>query len=152
MSLHVGGGYGGYGGDPDEPILSEINVTPLVDVMLVLLVIFMVTAPMLHQGIEVALPKANAKNLPMRTEDPLVVSINRDGVIYLGTTPIHRSQLVERLQPVLEARQDKSIFLKGDRDVPYGIVVEVMDTLRQGGIENIGMITQQDTRTARRSR
>src|SRR4051812_4278975 len=98
MALHVGGG-----SDPDEPILSEINVTPLVDVMLVLLVIFMVTAPMLHQGIEVALPKANAKNLPMHNEDLLVVSINRDGVIYIGTTPIHRTQLVERPRPVVEA-------------------------------------------------
>src|SRR3954452_16784909 len=147
MALHVGGG-----SDPDEPILSEINVTPLVDVMLVLLVIFMVTAPMLHQGIEVALPKANAKNLPMRAEDPLIVSINRDGIVYLGTTPIHRTQLVERLQPVLEARHDKSVFLKGDRDVPYGIVIEVLDTLRQGGIENIGMITQQETRAPHRAR
>ena len=142
MALHVGGG-----SDPDEPILSEINVTPLVDVMLVLLVIFMVTAPMLNKGIEVALPKAaQAKNLPMRTEDPLIVSINRDGIIYLGTQPIHRTQLVERLQPVLEARADKSVFLKGDRDVPYGIVVEVLDTLRQGGIENVGMVTQPEVR------
>ena len=147
MALHVGGG-----SDPDEPILSEINVTPLVDVMLVLLVIFMVTAPMLHQGIEVALPKANAKNLSLRVEDPLIVSINKDGLVYLGTTPIHRSQLVERLQPVLEARQDKSVFLKGDRDVPYGIVIEVLDTLRQGGIQDIGMITQPDNRSRSRGR
>src|SRR5919106_7072569 len=102
MALHVGSG-----SDPDETVLSEINVTPLVDVMLVLLVIFMITAPMLHQGIEVALPKADAKNLPLRVEDPLIVSINRDGIVYLGNTPIHRSQLVERLQPVIEARQDK---------------------------------------------
>src|SRR6188508_980536 len=147
MALHVGGG-----SDPDEPILSEINVTPLVDVMLVLLVIFMVTAPMLHQGIEVALPKANAKNLPMRAEDPLIVSINRDGIVYLGSTPIHRTQLVERLQPVLEARRDKSVFLKGDRDVPYGIVIEVLDALRAGGIQDIGMITQNDAAARKRRR
>ena len=139
MALHVGSG-----GDPDEPILSEINVTPLVDVMLVLLVIFMITAPMMHRGIEVALPRADADNLPTRVEDPLVVSINRDGVVYLGNTPIHRTQLVERLTPVLEARQDKSVFLKGDRDVPYGSVIEVLDTLRRGGIEHIGMITEGD--------
>jgi len=147
MALHVGGG-----SDPDEPILSEINVTPLVDVMLVLLVIFMITAPMLHQGIEVALPKANAKNLPMRVEDPLVVSINRDGIVYLGTTPIHPSQLVERLTPVLEARRDKSVFLKGDRDVPYGAVITVLDALRAGGIQDIGMITQNDAASRRRRR
>jgi biopolymer transport protein TolR len=147
MALHVGGG-----SDPDEPILSEINVTPLVDVMLVLLVIFMITAPMLHQGIEVALPKANAKNLPLRVEDPLIVSINRDGVVYLGSSPIHLSQLAERLTPVLESRRDKSVFLKGDRDVAYGVVVEVLDALRAGGIQDIGMITQSDTASRRRRR
>ena len=145
MALHVGGG-----SDPDEPILSEINVTPLVDVMLVLLVIFMITAPMLHQGIEVALPKANAKNLPLRVEDPLIVSINRDGIVYLGTTPIHPSQLAERLTPVLEARHDKSVFLKGDRDVPYGSVIEVLDALRAGGIQDIGMITENAVARKRR--
>jgi biopolymer transport protein TolR len=139
MALHVGGG-----SDPDEPILSEINVTPLVDVMLVLLVIFMITAPMLHQGIEVALPNAEAENLPLRVEDPLVLSITRDGIVYLRETPIHPSQLVERLLPVLEARQDRSVFLKGDRDVPYGNVIEVLDLLRRGGITQIGMITERE--------
>jgi biopolymer transport protein TolR len=147
MALHVGGG-----SDPDETVLSEINVTPLVDVMLVLLVIFMITAPMLHQGIEVALPKANAKNLQARAEDPLIVSINRDGIVYLGETPIHPTQLAERLTPVLQARQDKSVFLKGDRDVPYGSVIEVLDALRAGGIQNIGMITQNDAASRRRRR
>src|SRR5262245_36891631 len=147
MALHVGSG-----GDPDESVLSDINVTPLVDVMLVLLVIFMITAPMLHQGIEVALPKANARNLPLRVEDPLVVSINRDGIVYLGETPIHPTQLAERLTPVLEARQDKSVFLKGDRDVPYGAVIEVLDALHAGGIQNIGMITKGDATSRRRRR
>ena len=145
MAFHVGGG-----SDPDEPVIADINVTPLVDVMLVLLVIFMITAPMMHRGIEVALPRADAKNLPMRVEDPLVVSINRDGVVYLGNTPIHRTQLVERLTPVLEARQDKSVFLKGDRDVPYGSVIEVLDTMRRGGIEHIGMITEGDPQPRQR--
>src|ERR1044072_7724540 len=145
MALHVGGG-----SDPDEPILSEINVTPLVDVMLVLLVIFMITAPMLHQGIEVALPKAKPRNLPLRVEDPLIVSINRDGIVYLGETAIHPSQLAERLTPVLEARRDKSVFLKGDRDVPYGAVIEVLDALHAGGIQDIGMITQNDAAARRR--
>ena len=136
--------------DPDEPVIADINVTPLVDVMLVLLVIFMITAPMMHRGIEVALPKANAENLPMRVEDPLVVSINRDSVVYVGNTPIHPSQLVERLTPLIQARRDKSVFLKGDRDVPYGTVIEVLDTLRRGGIENIGMITEGEPQPRRR--
>jgi biopolymer transport protein TolR len=147
MSLHVG-----TGSDPEENVLSEINVTPLVDVMLVLLVIFMITAPMMHRGIEVALPRAEAENLPMRVEDPLVLSINRDGIIYLGSTPIHRSQLVERLTPVLAERRDESVFLKGDRDVAYGVVIDVLDTLRKGGIRNIGMITQGEPERRRRRR
>ena len=137
MALHVGGG-----SDPDEPILSEINVTPLVDVMLVLLVIFMITAPMLHQGIEVALPKAGAENLPQRIQDPLIVSINRDGLVFVKDTPVHPSQLAERLTPLIKARGDDSVYLKGDRDVPYGKVVEVLDALHKGGILKVGMVTE----------
>jgi biopolymer transport protein TolR len=128
-------------GDADEPI-AEINVTPLVDVMLVLLIIFMIAAPMLHQGIEVALPRADARNLPLRVEDPLVISINRDGLVYVRETPVHPTQLVERLLPMLQARGDESVFLKGDRDVPYGRVIEVLDLLHQGGIERVGMVTE----------
>jgi biopolymer transport protein TolR len=128
-------------GDPDEP-MADINVTPLVDVMLVLLIIFMIAAPMLHQGIEVALPRADAKNLPLRVEDPLVVSIDRDGLVYLRELPVHPSQLVERLLPMLEARGDTSVFLKGDRDVPYGRVIEVLDILHRGGIVHVGMVTE----------
>jgi biopolymer transport protein TolR len=79
-----------------------------------------------------------------------VISINRNGIVFLGSTPIHPSQLVERLTPVLEARRDKSVFLKGDRDVPYGTVIEVLDTLRKGGIEDIGMITQPQAGSRRR--
>ncbi len=128
-------------GDADEP-MADINVTPLVDVMLVLLIIFMIAAPMLHQGIEVALPRADAKNLPLRVEDPLVVSIDRDGLVYLREMPVHPSQLVERLLPMLAARGDDSVFLKGDRDVPYGRVIEVLDILHRGGIVHVGMVTE----------
>ena len=126
----------------DEEVLADINVTPLVDVMLVLLIIFMITAPMLHQGIEVALPRADAENLPLRVEDPLVISVNRDGVIYLQDEPVHPTQLVERLTPILGARGDDSVFLKGDRDLPYGQIVAILDTLHQGGIERVGMVTE----------
>ena len=139
MALHVGGG-----SDPDESVLSEINVTPLVDVMLVLLVIFMITAPMLHQGLEVALPRAEAENLPTNIEDPVILSVNREGLVYLKDTPIHDTQLVDRLLPVLESRTDHAVFLKGDKDVPYGRIVQILDLLRQGGIEQIGMITENE--------
>jgi biopolymer transport protein TolR len=132
----------GFGGDQEESVLADINVTPLVDVMLVLLIIFMITAPMLHQGIEVALPRAEAEPMQLDIDDPLVLSINRDGVIYIQDEPVHSSQIVERLTPLLAARGDESVFLKGDREVPYGEVVTVLDILHRGGIHRVGMVTE----------
>lgn len=126
----------------DEEILSDINITPLVDVMLVLLIIFMITAPMLHQGIEVALPKSEAPAIPARAADPIVLSINRDGLIYLKEQPVHPTKLIEVLTPVLRGRSEETVFLKGDRDVPYGRVIEVLDTLHKGGIVKVGMVTE----------
>lgn len=129
-------------GDRDEDVLADINVTPLVDVMLVLLIIFMITAPMLHQGIEVALPRADAEPLPMRVDDPLVLSVNRDGLVYVQEEPIHPTQLMERLKPLVAARGDDTVFLKGDRELPYGSIMEVLDILHQGGIQHVGMVTE----------
>lgn len=134
----------------EESVLSEINITPLVDVMLVLLIIFMITAPMLHQGIEVALPKSEAQVLPTRIEDPLVLSINRDGLVYVRDKPVHPTKLVEVLTPMLRGRADQIVFLKGDRDVAYGRVVEVLDTLRRGGIVQVGMVTERSDAGAAR--
>jgi biopolymer transport protein TolR len=130
------------GGDEEDGILAEINITPLVDVMLVLLIIFMITAPMLHQGIEVALPKSDSPNLPLRKEDPVILSVNREGMIYLKERPVHPTKLVEVLTPMLRGRDDETVFLKGDRDVPYGRIVEVLDTLHKGGISKVGMVTE----------
>ena len=127
----------------DEQSMADINVTPLVDVMLVLLIIFMITAPMLHQGIEVALPQAEAAAMPQRVQDPLVVSINRDGLVFLQDQPIHQTLLVERLGVLLEARDEDTVYLKGDREVAYGRIMEVLDLLNQGGIVNVGMVTEQ---------
>jgi biopolymer transport protein TolR len=136
----------GFGAEQDESVLADINVTPLVDVMLVLLIIFMITAPMLHQGIEVALPKAEADAMQLKIDDPIVLSINRDGIVYIQEEPVHPTQLIERLLPLVEARQGETVFLKGDRDVPYGSVVEVLDILHRGGIEQIGMVTERPRR------
>ena len=133
----------GNGDGDDDPVMADINVTPLVDVMLVLLIIFMIAAPMLHQGIEVALPRAQAENLQMRTEDPLVLSIDRDGKIFLRSTPVEIEDLVDQIKAQTEARGDDSVFLKGDRDVPYGRIVEVLDVLHRGGIVHVGMVTDQ---------
>jgi biopolymer transport protein TolR len=136
----------GFGADQDESVLADINVTPLVDVMLVLLIIFMITAPMLHQGIEVALPRAEAEAMELQVDDPLVLSINRDGIVYIQEEPVHPSLLVERLLPLIEARSDETVFLKGDRELDYGRVIEVLDLLHRGGINQIGMVTEQPER------
>jgi len=132
-------------GDEDQ-VLGDINVTPLVDVMLVLLIIFMVAAPMLHQGIEVALPRSAAKALPVKVDDPLVVSINKDGLVYLQETPVAAADLVERLKSTIARRRDDTVFLKGDRDVAYGKIVDVLDTLQRGGIQHVGMVTERPPR------
>jgi biopolymer transport protein TolR len=139
-------GNGGGDGD-DDPVMADINVTPLVDVMLVLLIIFMIAAPMLHQGIEVALPRADASPLQMRMEDPLVLSIDRDGKIFLRETPVEIEDLVDQIKAQTESRGDDAVFLKGDREVPYGRIVEVLDVLHRGGIVHVGMVTDQPRKT-----
>jgi biopolymer transport protein TolR len=127
-------------GDPFDH-LADINVTPLVDVMLVLLIIFMVTAPMLHQGISVALPKTATTNLRSTLEDPIVLSISRDGLYYINETPVARGLLRDRLRAILRGRKEKSVLLKADRGLSYGTVIETLDLLNRMGIESLGMIT-----------
>jgi biopolymer transport protein TolR len=128
-------------GDPYDH-LADINVTPLVDVMLVLLIIFMVTAPMLHQGVSVALPKTATTNLPSGIEDPLILSITRDGRYYINETAVARGLLRDRLNSFLRGRKDRTVFLKADRALSYGTVVETLDILNRMGIESLGMITE----------
>ena len=127
-------------GDPFDH-LADINVTPLVDVMLVLLIIFMVTAPMLHQGVAVALPKTATTNLPATMEDPVVLSITKDGLYYINETPVARGLLRERLERFLQGRRDRFILLKADRALSYGTVIETFDLLNRMGIESIGAVT-----------
>ncbi|HEY8020556.1 MAG TPA: protein TolR [Thermoanaerobaculia bacterium] len=134
----------------DDQVLADINVTPLVDVMLVLLIIFMIAAPMLHQGIEVALPRSQAKALPVKVEDPLVVSINKDGLVYIQETPVAAADLVERLRSTIARRHDDSVFLKGDREVAYGKIIDVLDVLQRGGIQHVGMVTERPPRSRSR--
>jgi biopolymer transport protein TolR len=127
-------------GDPYDN-LADINVTPLVDVMLVLLIIFMVTAPMLHQGVSVSLPKTETTNLPSSVEDPIILSITSDGRYYINETPVARGLLRDRLNAFLRTRRDRTVFLKADRALSVGTVVETMDVLNRMGIENLGFIT-----------
>jgi biopolymer transport protein TolR len=138
--------------DPEDPVVAEINVTPLVDVMLVLLIIFMIAAPMLHQGIEVDLPAAEAAALPPRQQDPLVVSLRKDGMVFLMDQPVHPTQLVDRLLPVVRARSGEMVFVKGDEEVPFGRVVALLDLLRQGGIADVGIVTEPPPDGGRRRR
>jgi biopolymer transport protein TolR len=121
--------------------LADINVTPLVDVMLVLLIIFMVTAPMLHQGISVALPKTATTNIQAQLEDPIVLSISRDGLFYINETPVARGLLRDRLRAILRGRKEKAVLLKADRGLSYGTVIETLDLLNRMGIESLGLVT-----------
>jgi biopolymer transport protein TolR len=127
-------------GDPFDH-LADINVTPLVDVVLVLLIIFMVTAPMLHQGVAVALPKTATTNLPATMEDPVMLSITKDGLYYINETPVARGLLRERLERFLRGKKDRFVLLKADRSLSYGTVVETLDLLNRMGIEGLGMVT-----------
>ena len=136
-------------GDPYDH-LADINVTPLVDVMLVLLIIFMVTAPMLHQGVGVALPRTETTNLPSTIEDPVILSITREGLYYINETPVVRGLLKDRLQALLRQRKDRTVFLKADRALSYGTVVETLDLLSRMGIENLGMVTDTSASARRR--
>ncbi|MEO8347653.1 MAG: ExbD/TolR family protein [Acidobacteriota bacterium] len=135
-------------GDPFDH-LADINVTPLVDVMLVLLIIFMVTSPMLHQGVSVALPKTATTNLPTSMEDPVLLSITKDGLYYINETPVARGLLRDRLERFLRGKKDRFVLLKADRGLSYGTVVETLDLLNRMGIEGLGMVT--DTSGATRS-
>jgi len=120
--------------------LSEINVTPFVDVMLVLLIIFMVTAPLLQQGIDVTLPQARGKEMP--PAERVIITVKKDGNIYLDKTTV----TLETLKSNLSKISDKEVFLKADKDVPYGIVVTIMGELREIGIEKLGMVTEPKAR------
>lgn len=122
----------------ERNVLSEINVTPFVDVMLVLLVIFMVTAPLLQQGIDVNLPKAKGKDLP--PEERVTLIIKRGGVIYMNDNPVSLGEMRKKLEAI--SKLNPNVFLKADKDVQYGFVVEVMGEIKEAGIEKLGMVTE----------
>lgn len=121
--------------------MSEINVTPFVDVMLVLLIIFMVAAPLLTVGVPVELPKSAASALPGDEEEPLTVTVTADGRIQIQTTETPRDELVTRLAAILAERTSDRVFLRADGRVPYAEVMEVMGALNAGGVSNIGLVT-----------
>ena len=122
-------------------MMAEINITPMVDVMLVLLIIFMVAAPLMTVGVPVELPKTAATPLPAVEEEPLTVSITADGTITLMKTEIGRDELVAKLRAIAAERTDDKVFLRADGQVPYEAVAQVMGALNAGGFSNIGLVT-----------
>jgi biopolymer transport protein TolR len=137
-------------GEGDEMTdMAEINVTPLVDVMLVLLIIFMITAPMLTQGLDVALPEAEGKSFELATNNPAKVTVTSAGAVYVDGTPVGSENLELSLGPMLRSRRVKRALLEADEGVPYGRVVAVLDVMNRAGVEQLGMITRPGEKNAR---
>ena len=139
---------------PSQPIrrarkkrMSEINVVPYIDVMLVLLVIFMITAPLLTQGINVELPQTNSTPIEQKEEEPIIVSVDKDGRYYLNLgdssdRPLETGKLMIRIKAVLKHRQDNTVYVKGDKNANYGKIVVLMARLKQAGVEHVGLVTR----------
>ncbi len=135
MSMDVGGAKGG--------VKSDINVTPLVDVMLVLLIIVILIAPMLQNRVQVALPEARNTNDKPDTADQTVVHVDSNSLLFVNGTPqATQEDVVTRLQTIMESAKDHTVYLKGDKDAPYGAIMSMMDALHKAGIETVGLITE----------
>ena len=134
MAMDVGGAKGG--------VISDINVTPLVDVMLVLLIIMMLIAPLLQQGVAVTMPEAANTGEKPDTQDQTVVAIDKNSQFYVNALAVPQDQLVSRVQTALEDKKEKIVYLKGDKDAKYSAIMDAMDAFRKAQIENIALITE----------
>ena len=134
MAMDLGGGKGG--------IKSDINVTPLVDVMLVLLIIMMLVAPLLQQGVAVKLPTAANTTDKPETQDQTVVAIGKNKEMYVNAKPVTEGELATRINEILENKKEKIVLIKADEEVEYSAVMGAMDSLRQAGVEDIGLVTE----------
>jgi len=131
-------------GSNSDQLMSDINVTPFVDVMLVLLIIFMVTAPMMVQGVDVDLPKATSKALK-GGEDRLIISVDEESKVYINEQVVSVEFLTKKLSAILENFDKKNVYLRADKKVSYGIVVNVISKIKKAGVDSLGMITLPDT-------
>src|SRR5438132_8594484 len=132
MAMDLGGAKGG--------VKSDINVTPLCDVMLVLLIIMMIVAPLLQQGVAVTLPKAGNTVDKPETQGQTVIAIGKDKTLYVNAKPVRENELTQRVNEILENQKEKIIFIRADIEVEYGAVMAAMDQLRQAGIEDVGLV------------
>jgi biopolymer transport protein TolR len=128
-------------GGKNGHFMSDINVTPLVDVMLVLLIIFMVTAPMMMQGVDVSLPEATAEPLESEKEH-LIITIDKENQVFISDFQVSVDGLGEKLRKILEGRSDREVYLKADKTISYGTVVRVMAEIKGAGVEKLGMVTE----------
>jgi biopolymer transport protein TolR len=147
MAIASGGAHSGSFGKRRHrrnPVMSEINVTPMVDVMLVLLIIFMVSAPLLTVGVPIDLPQTQASSLDQADKEPLSVSVNNDGKVFLRDTEIELEELVPKLQAIAQARggNDERIYVRGDKTVNYGTVMKVMGRLSAAGFRRVALVTE----------
>jgi biopolymer transport protein TolR len=124
-----------------KKMMSDINVTPFVDVMLVLLIIFMVTAPMMMQGVEINLPQTTTTRIKTQ-EDPLILTVNKSQEIFIETHRIGLDDLEAKTRVIFENRRDKDLLLRADKDVPYGFVMEVVAKVKKAGVDKLGMVTE----------
>jgi biopolymer transport protein TolR len=124
-----------------DRLMSDINVTPFVDVMLVLLIVFMVAAPMMIEGVDVSLPQATSQ--PLATEqEQLIVSLNQNGDIFLNDYQVQLTELKEKLDLIIKGQSDREVYLRADKEIPYGVVVRVMSEIKDAGVEKLGMVTE----------
>jgi biopolymer transport protein TolR len=138
MSMDVGGAKGG--------IKSDINVTPLVDVMLVLLIIMMIVAPLLQQGVNVRLPVATNSVEKPDTQENTVIGIDANGAFFVNAVPVHDADLRRRVEEILETKTERIVLIKADEDASYGKIMDAMDELRAAGVEDMGLITERRAR------
>ena len=128
-------------GSDSDRLISDINVTPFVDVMLVLLVIFMVTAPMMMQGVDVALPETTSQPLAAKKEN-LIITVNNQNQIFINNYQVEIDFLQDKLNKILEGRDNREVYLRADREISYGFVVRVMAEIKAAGVDKLGMVTE----------